>query len=973
MKTKFKNQRKGAVLMTVLVVSTMMVVIVGAAISLVAHTNYETNKEYRKKQAYFAASTTLETFVTEVTNVSTDAGYTTAEIENEIKRLQNLANGKPTKAITIKKMSPGGGPSGDITDDNRRWNDVEVSLKLEKVGDSNKSLKAISTATYLGQKKTVVAYLSIGDLNKKKSVLNALEMMSGNDTKQYNNIRVYGSTSAPDLSTHEENALYNFTTNNNEFYGDISIYGSMVTGVGMTLHANPYYFEKDYDPSADPDDVEDLPYTPGCTIRISRSLFVINNTPKITSDLVKNMDDKYNVSVNSGKGRNFYNFIDVREAFVIAGSNAQVGDPGTKTPALRGGLKYLDSENNVVDDPTARMVDIYSSLFVIGNAATYVPDVVKWASDSSSNSGSYKDTVSAMQGGNGTNIYGNVYTYPGDEDAEHFNGDIYIVAESCNIYGDIYCSGNIYVKQGAGDNSILDASGTPVGAQYGGIKAFHGTVHFPNDGQSHEIINLDQKSITYTATMQASGQVVFDDWKSEPRAQRPYAMNDLSNPDNEQAITPYYYYPEHLLCEPAISTIWQTYKAMYGTGANVDDGDGTNDFIEKARYRREGSGFVEDPNGGYYYDDTYGYVDLTTKYKQDMQMAQTSNADIGCYYKNENGQAVPVDAISPYHYTSLSYYTAYSNGNTLTYKGYDSSGNLHDKDHDPYTIYNNTYEYTYEDASGVTHTETLQPKGFNPTYVVTGSCVLDTKVKDVLIDLDHAKKNEDGKYDIVIMMNSKERMTDTNGPWRILVKNFEHGADSDDPRFVYFVSDSGVGTTHDEYGESKTPSTYSNFKTGSTFGPGGGKIYLMNLIDYCHSSLQEASPERSLDPTNRGLPAPAYNLTSSGGIFFILTKGMKIEFVQDTIIQANIFMPEAEFQFINNGKGMAIEPKWSTDHNKLEVNILGSLSCGLYDPSSNNNTIVYQRASEQSMLAFVHGVPDEAATESFKLERYASA
>lgn len=965
MKTKFKTQRKGAVLMTVLVVSTMMVVIVGAAISLVAHTNYETNKEYRKKQAYFAASSTLEAFVTEVTRYSTSAGYTTSEIENEIKRLQNLADGKPTKAITISKINPGGGYGGDITDDNIRWKDVSVSLKLEKVGDSNKSLKAISTATYLGQRKTVVAYLTIGDLNKRKTVLNALEMLSANGGMQYNNIEVYGSTAAPDFSTHEENTVYDFRVNNNKFYGDISIYGSMVSGVHMKLSPNPYYFTKEYDPDASADEDEENPYTPGCTLRVSRSFIMANNAPDLSSTLVKTLEnDKFNVSVNSEGGRNFFNFVDVREALVMsATSGAVIGAPGTMTPAVRGGLEYIDYTDpaypggKVLPDPTARMVDVYTSLLVMGNAPAFLPQVVDWCASTAADPAAYKSAVGTMQNGNQARIYGNVYTYA---DSPTFNGDIYLIGIDNAIYGDIYCSGNIYVKPGSGGS-----------AEYNGLDAIKGQVHFPDgdldeDGnaKSHDIINIDNPSQKFTSDLQASGKVVFDNWKNEPRAQRPYALDNF-DAENEHALVPYYYYPEHLLCEPAISTIWQTYKAMYGTGSNVSDKDGTNDFITKTRYRRNGSSFVEDVNGEYIYDNGV-YIDVSTKYADWGGWTATQYGD---HFKDENGNYIPESNVNPYNYTTYSDYKNMTSksGNTLTYTGYDKYGSPK-----TCTVNNNTYSHTYTDVSGNKHDETLIPKDFNPECVITGSCILDTEMKDVLIDLDNAKPNEDGKYDIVIMMNADKSFTDTNGPYRILVKNFDHPTEGDEPRFVYFVSDSGVGTTNDEYGEKKEPSTYSKFKTGKSFET-SGKMIIMNLADYCHSKEQGASPENSLDPTGRPLSIPAYNV-ESGGIFFLLTKGMRLKFDQETIIQANIFMPEARFMFRNNGRSANIEPSYSVwGDGSIMVNILGSLSCGQYEPSANNNTIVYLPASSKSMLAFVHGAPDEAATESFHLERYASA
>ena len=171
MKTKFKSQRKGAVLATVTVVSVMMVVIIMAATELVSHTNSKTNEEYRKKQAYYVAASCCRAFVEETTGFTYDATHDDALIQEKITQLQNIA-GKGFVDVEITSDSHGDRAVGESQP---RWNNAKCQLKVENYGGN--ALKVISTATYLGQEKTVVAYLNIETLKMHKFTPKALEII----------------------------------------------------------------------------------------------------------------------------------------------------------------------------------------------------------------------------------------------------------------------------------------------------------------------------------------------------------------------------------------------------------------------------------------------------------------------------------------------------------------------------------------------------------------------------------------------------------------------------------------------------------------------------------------------------------------------------------------------------------------------------------------------------------------------------
>lgn len=840
MKTKFKSQRKGAVLMTVVVVSMMMVVIVASATSLVHHTNARTNKEYRKKQAYFAASSCLEAFVAETTGFSLNAGNTAEQVAEAIDKLQRIADDGSTVPVEITKIDAMGDPNGDLVDDNPRWNehDMQVTLRLEKIGGSNSALKAISTATYLGVEKTVVAYLSIKPLSQSAYVPNALEIIGtdGGKNESYNNINVYGNTAAPLKESDTVNTVYQFTANNNTFFGDMSILGSGVCGVAMTLKQNPYYIAGTTNEM-----------TPGCTLQVSKTFHIANNNPKIKSNMIKTNNPEYNVAPT---GINAYNYINVYEAFIMSGVSAtQIGEPGSA------GSIY---------DADAKMVDIYTSLLVLGKMNS-VSGLTSWCANGSDgfDAGVYETAIMANSDAQGqeAQIYGNVYTYSKDG---NFDGSIYITGINNHFYGDVYSSGNIYIDDGLTLGQV----------------DFKGKIYLAPGKKIMKGSNRDTATVMNIDSAPWKDNVVYDsNWINEnPRATRPSSPYDN--------VIPYYYYPEHLMCQPGkgdvqVSTISQTYASMYD---NVDD-NGTDDVI---------------------------------------------SAD--------------APKISEMRNTSGRSFTA-SNGVTVT-----------------------------------------------PDYIITKSCVVDKRLEGTyMIDLDSAEDNLDGGKDIVIIMKDTSS-EGFNGQFcgdaltRVFVNN-TNDPEGPDARFVYFVSDSGVGTTDDEYGISRTESTYNTdtFKRVN-INCGNGKLMLMDFETYARTGYSGGSGA-GINPTKRDLPEPTYNLPA-GSIIMMLTEGCKFAAGQQSVMQATIFIPRGEFKWTNDayseGGGYAyIEPShsvWSPTeaadgkgNREIKVNILGSLICNRFEASANDNTIVYQQVSKNSMVAITHGVGESAADESFQLVKYANA
>ena len=520
MKTKFKSQRKGADLMTVTVVSAMMVVIIIAATQLVAQTTNRTNKEYRKKQAYYVASSCLRAFVNETTGQAVDATHTDADIMAMIKRLQNVAD---TGEIPVKIESINT-DIDDVGTASPRWKNASCTLRVEKVNGNEDYLKVIATGSYLGQTKQVVAYLTCQPLRSHSYTPKALEIIgtSGGISDRFNNIQVYGAAGATDQASHDNNTAYKFNHNQNKIFGDTDINGSIAIQNTNYFKSNPYY-------------CEGVDESKGCVLNVSRSLIVNANEPRFEPSFSKSLtkDD-----LNPRLQQFNYNYVNVLEAMVVGGTNVNFG----------------------VDTDFA--VDVYTSYLYIGDQNHFDSNMVDAMTETCPDKNKYwSDMMQAgWAQGDGNNFRGKVYVY-NQNDA--FNGDMEIAGINNNFYGDIYIDGDLYIA----DNVSLE---TQLNIQ--------GTVHLMPKKKDGTLPHIYRGSRQYNGTkvitpannidneFKAKFNVKNDeDWHGYARATRPLL------PVLEEK--PYYYYPEHLLCldNSTVTNISSTYKELYLTSGTGKD------------------------------------------------------------------------------------------------------------------------------------------------------------------------------------------------------------------------------------------------------------------------------------------------------------------------------------------------------------------------------------------------------------------
>ena len=533
MKTKFKTQRKGAVLMTVVVVSVMMAVIVAAAISLVSHTNTRTNDEYRKKQAYYVASSCVRAFVAETANFTQDATHDDAFISAAITQLKNIAKKSEVIDVEINKLDVGA--TTPIRDSQPRWNNAKCTIQVKPIDAECNNLRVISTGTYLGQTKVVVAYLSVTPLRMHTYTPKALEIIGtsgGNPDGIYMNMSVYGATGATDQASHREDTLYKFLQNQPFLWGNTDINGSMVLQNRSHIKGNPYYA-----PGIDD--------TQGCVLNVSRSLIFAANQPQFEPTAVKTKDMD-NDPTDPIYG---YNYVNVGEAMVMFCNNASVG------------WTVDEGSGKTEDYCNEHQVDTYTSFFYSGSydeADTKCPGLLSEVGKNNPDQSEYWDSVRSNGTGQGDgNVFrGNIYTYSG---AGYFNGDMVIAADT-RVYGDIYCSGDIFLCDNDGWSGHFSCN----------------KIHLTG---GHSVYNCDRELLLNGETVKTNDlvsggylngtsiEVVQEDnWSTNKRAKRPDFPSTTEDP--------YYYYPEHMMCSQntvgTISTISGTIEDIYNGGTELD-------------------------------------------------------------------------------------------------------------------------------------------------------------------------------------------------------------------------------------------------------------------------------------------------------------------------------------------------------------------------------------------------------------------
>ena len=235
---------------------------------------------------------------------------------------------------------------------------------------------------------------------------------------------------------------------------------------------------------------------------------------------------------------------------------------------------------------------------------------------------------------------------------------------------------------------------------------------------------------------------------------------------------------------------------------------------------------------------------------------------------------------------------------------------------------------------------------------------------NILVNLDEAEVNADGRHDIVIILKDRAEM---KNDFHIIVKN-STDPESDNARFCYLVSDAGIGIVNNEYMPNKTtPSTYSDFKPAPYFVQ-DHQFFVMEYESYKAAIVNN----KGIDPTDNNYETdPDVFDLPHGSIIILLTEGTTFGVHQESILQCSIYGPRATFEWSNNsGKGLKVYPKYGETGATTPTNVIGNCVVQNYKVSANNVTIVYNPVSSKSMVAVAHGFGQALVSSTFQLERY---
>lgn len=223
MRNLLKRQRKneeGSVLLAVLTIMTFATLLTATAFSFVRTASQRSYENINEKQAYYTASTCLETFIDSVL---------TPNNSNWEDFLVVAQSGGESDPIEIEGMG-------------------ECVIKVEQPAGAS-YIKVMSTATVNDREETVVCYLRAITEPSDATFKNAIEL-TGNTNSAYDNLKVMGDVAGSNDTNSD--MVYKFA-NESQIYGRYFQYGTIestnhiyfyesVSGEGCSLTASKYVY-----------------------------------------------------------------------------------------------------------------------------------------------------------------------------------------------------------------------------------------------------------------------------------------------------------------------------------------------------------------------------------------------------------------------------------------------------------------------------------------------------------------------------------------------------------------------------------------------------------------------------------------------------------------------------------------------------------------------------------------------------------
>lgn len=268
-KRKQRN-KPGVVLFTAVAVMLMLSILLTATVSFVSVNRTKTNDNYKSKQAYLTASSTLESFINQIQTDTYPTNDPTAkakqkQVMDNLKKLASANSGKGT--TTTVSYNGGDGKSDNIG---------TTKITVAQEGTSVANIVVTCETTYLGKTEKVAAHISTHPVTKPAEYTNTIELV-GNGNASYDNINVIGDMAGINNTTGK---VYRFI-NDTQIYGSYLMYGSLEVTTQPKIYLKPSLVDE----------------TKGSTVTISENL-TVSNEFKVWSTMAR--ADGYNY-INIGQ------------------------------------------------------------------------------------------------------------------------------------------------------------------------------------------------------------------------------------------------------------------------------------------------------------------------------------------------------------------------------------------------------------------------------------------------------------------------------------------------------------------------------------------------------------------------------------------------------------------------------------------------------------------------------------------------
>lgn len=226
-KRKQRNKH-GVVLFTAVAVMLMLSILLTATVSYVSVNRTKTNDNYKSKQAYLTASSTLESFINQIQSDTAPTNDPTAKAQQKkaIDNLKKLASANSGKGTTTDVSYNGSNGKSD--------NIGTTKITVAQEGTSVANIVVTCETTYLGKTEKVAAHISTQSVTKPAEYTNTIELV-GNGGAGYDNLNVIGDMAGINNTTGK---VYRFT-NNTSIYGSYLMYGSLEVSTQPLIMLKP--------------------------------------------------------------------------------------------------------------------------------------------------------------------------------------------------------------------------------------------------------------------------------------------------------------------------------------------------------------------------------------------------------------------------------------------------------------------------------------------------------------------------------------------------------------------------------------------------------------------------------------------------------------------------------------------------------------------------------------------------------------